>query len=125
MQERLIDLSKEQNEEIYPLFNRVLVKVDKIEKKTAGGIHIPESAADRESVAAISGIVIDVGDDVGQGYGDGTSPIRPSNHVYFLRHAGTLIKINGEDYRVLNDLDLAGISKKDYLENKRLKELEQ
>ena len=47
---------------IYPTADAVLVEIVEKEEKTAGGIVIPAAARDRESVAAVHGTVVDMGD---------------------------------------------------------------
>ena len=44
---------------VRPLADRVLVKVDKVETKTAGGIIIPDTAQEKTQTA----VVVAVGDD--------------------------------------------------------------
>jgi chaperonin GroES len=103
-------------EEVHPVGTRILIKVDPVEEKTQGGIVIPKSAVETEIVSAESGTVVAIGDIAFQGYGEPWCEV--GDHVYFLRHAGVIKKIGEEDYRIINDVDLIAISKKDYLKNK-------
>ena len=48
---------------IYPKGNRVLVKPDKLETKTEGGIIIPETERDRHQMGALTGTIIACGPD--------------------------------------------------------------
>ncbi len=48
---------------IYPTGNRVLVKPDKIDDTTDGGIYIPQSVTDRHQQSATYGTVVALGPD--------------------------------------------------------------
>ncbi len=79
-----------------PIGERALVKVEAQEEKTSSGIVLPETAKDKPQTARI----VAVGDmeSVGEG-----------NLVVFARYSGTEIKLDGEDYLILDSEDLLGI----------------
>lgn len=56
---RVLDLEKY---EIVPTFNRVLVKIKRIEEKTAGGLYMPQDTIDRERLANNEGVLIALGE---------------------------------------------------------------
>ena len=45
---------------IKPLGERVLVKMDKVEEKTAGGIFIPQTAQEKTQIAVVEAVGEDV-----------------------------------------------------------------
>lgn len=112
---------------ITPSGNRVLVKPDDIEKKTSGGIIIPDTTADQHMLSQSIGTLIAVGPDSWQHVTetvyelvDGSmKPVRkmvrgysepfakPGDRVAFAKFGG--LQVEGEDgkvYRILNDEDV-------------------
>jgi len=91
-----------------PTGHRVLVKVEKIEEVTQGGIIIPSEITKREQLGQDGGIVVEIGNTA---YSDQESPwCKVGDYVKFGRYAGQLITPkeakDGIEYRVLNDLDI-------------------
>lgn len=79
---------------VRPLGNRLLIKPVIEEKKTEGGIVLPDTAKEkpmRAEVIAVGNIDSDVEINVG-------------DHVIFAKYSGTEIKIDDEDY-ILIDVD--------------------
>jgi co-chaperonin GroES (HSP10) len=102
--------SKKMIEVHIPLLHRVLVKVDIAEeakKLKSSIIEVVEAEKhiDRENAAVDTGIVVDIGETAFQDFGSDLC-VKIGDRVTFLRHAGAIRKINGEDHRVLNDSDL-------------------
>ena len=91
---------------IKPLHDRVIVKRVEEEKKTAGGIIIPDTAKEKPA----EGKVIAVGD--GKILDDGK--VRPLNvkagdRVLFSKYAGTEVKVSGEELLIMREDDILGI----------------
>jgi chaperonin GroES len=91
---------------IRPLHDRVIVKRLEEETKTAGGIVLPGSAAEKPS----QGIVLAVG--TGKVLDNGT--IRPvdvkvNDKVLFGKYAGNEVKVDGEDLIVMREEDIMGV----------------
>ncbi|MBM7559956.1 co-chaperone GroES [Marinitoga litoralis] len=79
---------------VRPLGNRLLIKPVIEEKKTEGGIVLPDTAKEkpmRAEVVAVGNIDSDVELNIG-------------DHVIFAKYSGTEIKIDDEDY-ILIDVD--------------------
>ena len=72
---------------VKPLADRVLVKTEKLEAKTAGGIIIPDTAQEKTQTA----IVVAVGDDKEK------IKVSAGQKVMFEKYAGTPVKIDGEE----------------------------
>lgn len=91
---------------IRPLHDRVIVRRMEEERTSAGGIVIPDSAAEKpiqgEIVAVGNGKVLDSGE------------IRPlevkvGDRVLFSKYGGTEIKIDGEELLVMREDDITGV----------------
>ena len=82
---------------IKPLGERVLVKMDKVEEKTAGGIFIPQTAQEKTQIA----IVEAVGEDV--------KTIKVGQKILHDKYAGTSVKMDNDEYLILNIKDVLAI----------------
>ena len=80
---------------VTPLADRVLVKTEKTESKTASGIIIPDTAQEKTQIAT----VIAVGDDKEK------IKVKAGDRVMYDKYAGTSIKIDGEDHLILKAAD--------------------
>jgi chaperonin GroES len=91
---------------IKPLGDKVIVKRVDAEEKTAGGIVLPDSAKEKPK----RGIILAVGN--GRLLDDGTRSemqVSKNDEVVFTSYAGTEIKINGEEYMIMDESDILGI----------------
>jgi co-chaperonin GroES (HSP10) len=84
---------------------RMLIAMPKVRDVTDGGIYKPGQLVAREETASIVGQVIDMGADC---YKDLTKfPSGPwcenGDWIMFRSYAGTRFKINGREFRVIND----------------------
>jgi chaperonin GroES len=84
---------------IKPLADRVMVKLEKNEAKTAGGIIIPDTAQEKTQ----TGSVIAVGDDTE------VIKVTVGQKVMYDKYAGTQIKIDGEEHLILKMQDIIAI----------------
>ena len=84
---------------IKPLADRVMVKLEKDEAKTAGGLFIPDTAQEKTQRA----VVVEIGDDK-----EGIK-VKPGQKVMYDKYAGTQLKIDGEEYLVLKMADIIAI----------------
>ena len=84
---------------VKPLADRVLVKLEKNEAKTAGGIFIPDTAQEKTQ----EGVVVEVGDD------SEVIKVKAGQRVMYDKYAGTQIKISGEDYLILKMSDIVAL----------------
>lgn len=99
------------NPGLRPMGYNVLVAVDVLEEKTAGGIILPGVHLERENSASEKGRLVAVSEMAFKG-GDwvGTDVPEAGDAVLFQRYAGT--EFEGGDkrkYRVIADSDLKGI----------------
>ena len=81
---------------VKPLADRIIVKLEKSETKSAGGIIIPDTAQEKTQ----QGVVVDVGDD------KDVIKASPGQKVLYDKYAGTQIKIDGEEHLILKMQDI-------------------
>jgi len=84
---------------IQPLADRVLIKIELAEKKTASGLFIPDTAQEKTQV----GLVVAVGDD------KEAIKVAVGQRVMYNKYAGSSIKIDGEDHLIVEVKDLMAI----------------
>ncbi|MDR1587800.1 MAG: co-chaperone GroES [Treponema sp.] len=84
---------------VKPLADRVMVKLDKNEAKTAGGIIIPDTAQEKTQ----QGIVVEVGDD------KDVIKVKTGQKVMYDKYAGTQIKIGGVEHLILKMSDIIAV----------------
>ncbi|NLM00323.1 MAG: co-chaperone GroES [Treponema sp.] len=87
---------------VKPLADRVLVKTEKSEAKTASGIIIPETAQEATQIAK----VVAIGDDTEK------IKVKVGEKVLYDKYAGTKIKIDGDDMLILKAQDLVAVIEK-------------
>lgn len=91
---------------IRPLHDRVIVRRLEEERKTAGGIVIPDTATEKP----VQGEVIAVGK--GKALDNGqTRPldVKKGDKVLFGKFAGSEVKVDGKDLLVLREEDIMGV----------------
>ena len=84
---------------VKPLADRVMVKLEKNEAKTAGGIFIPDTAQEKTQ----QGVVVEIGDD------KEVIKVKTGQKVMYDKYAGTQIKIDGEEHLILKMADIIAI----------------
>ena len=92
---------------IYPVDIKVLVKMPEVEKKTEGGIIIPEDAREKKKYDQREGILVAVSPDA---FEDWLDPPRVGDHVLYDRYSGSTVE--GDDgalYRLINDVEIGAI----------------
>lgn len=84
---------------VKPLADRVMVKLEKNEAKTAGGIIIPDTAQEKTQ----QGVVVEVGDD------QDLIKVKAGQKVMYDKYAGTQIKIDGVEHLILKMADIIAV----------------
>ena len=91
---------------IRPLHDRVIVRRMEEERTSAGGIVIPDSAAEKpmrgEVTAVGKGKILDNGE-------VRALDVKSGNKVLFGKYSGTEVKVNGEDLLVMREEDIMAI----------------
>jgi chaperonin GroES len=91
---------------IRPLHDRVIVRRLEEERKSAGGIVIPDNVAEKPD----QGEVIAVGP--GKKADDGKllpMDVKVGDRVLFGKYSGTTVKIEGTEYLVMREEDIMGV----------------
>lgn len=97
---------------IKPVVSRVIIKVDKVEEKTAGGVYLGN--VERKQNEQDTGIIISHGIDAFVDWHESETP-KVGDSVVFARYSGGSMnyELNGEQYRIVNPNDIAGIIMED------------
>jgi len=94
---------------VIPLNDRVLVKRLESDKKTTGGIIIPDTAKEKPQ----EGLVVSVGKGKHNDDGSRIEPeVKAGDRVLFGKFAGTEIKIDGVEHVFMREDDIFGILEK-------------
>jgi chaperonin GroES len=91
---------------IRPLHDRVIVKRLEEERKTASGIVIPDTAAEKPD----QGEVVSVG--TGKVQDDGkvrALAVKAGDRVLFGKYSGQTVKVDGEELLVMREEDIMGV----------------
>jgi chaperonin GroES len=84
-----------------PLHDRVVIKADKVETTTKGGIIIPDNAKEKPQ----HGTVIAAG----PGILDYPTTVKVDDKVLYAKHAGTEITLDGDEYLIMRESDILAI----------------
>jgi len=91
---------------IRPLHDRVVVRREEEETKSAGGIVLPGSAAEKPSrgevIAVGNGRVLDNGE-------VRMLDVKVGDKVMFGQYSGNTIKIDGEELLILSESEILGV----------------
>jgi len=91
---------------IRPLHDRVIVKRLEEERKSAGGIVIPDNVAEKPD----QGEVIAVGPGKRNDEGKREAlDVKVGDRILFGKYSGTTVKIEGTEYLVMREEDIMGV----------------
>ena len=88
-----------------PLFDKVVLKEEKLTETSKSGIFLPVSDKEKPQIAT----VVSVGEG---GFIDGKEVkmiVKPNDKVVFSKYAGSNIKINDEEFVVVRQADILAI----------------
>ena len=86
---------------VTPLHDRVIVKADAAEEKTAGGIIIPDTAKEKPQRGTVVA--------AGNGKKDEPVTVKVGDTVFYGKYAGTEITIDGQDLLIMRESDILAI----------------
>jgi chaperonin GroES len=86
---------------VIPLGDRVMVKLEKNEAKTAGGIIIPDTAQEKTQQGTVTA--------VGPGTEKEKITVKNGDKVMYDKYAGTQVKIDGEECLILRMADIIAV----------------
>ncbi len=84
---------------VNPLGDRVLIKVQEGDTKTAGGIIIPQTAQEKTQ----TGVVVAIGTDTD------VIKVKKDDKVMYDKYAGTQIKIDGAEHLIVKMSDILAV----------------
>lgn len=84
---------------------RILVKPEEVKEFSDGGIALVTETIDQEQMATTKGLVIKVGP-TAFGTEHDIVALKEGDIVHFAKYSGATVKLEDEDYRVLNDEDV-------------------
>lgn len=91
------------NIKLRPLDDRVVVKPQEAEERTAGGIVLPDTAKEKPQ----RGTVVAVGPGKLMDSGErGKLSVSINDEVIYGKYSGTEIEVNGEDVKILRESDI-------------------
>ena len=91
---------------IRPLHDRVVVRRLEEETTTAGGIVLPDSAAEKPS----QGEVLAVGPGKALDSGEVRAPdVQAGDKILFGQYGGSTVKIDGEELLILSESEIFGV----------------
>ena len=92
-----------------PLDDRVVIKQSEAEKKTAGGIILPDAAKEKPQrgkiIAVGPGKILDNGK-------RGEMNVKKGDEVIYAKYIGNEVEIDGENYVILHESDILGMIEK-------------
>ncbi|HLS86954.1 MAG TPA: co-chaperone GroES [Burkholderiales bacterium] len=91
---------------IRPLHDRVIVKRIEEERRSAGGIVIPDTAAEKPDQGEIVAVGKGKKDDQGKLI---ALDVKPGDKVLFGKYAGQTVKVKGEELLVMREEDIMGV----------------
>ena len=88
---------------VKPLSDRVLVKPNPAEEKTAGGLFIPDTAKEKPLMGKVVA--------VGPGTADIKMEVKEGDTVLYGKYAGTELEFDGEKYLIMRQSDILAVLK--------------
>ena len=92
-----------------PLADRVIVKRVENETKTASGIVIPDSAAEKPDQGEVLAVGPGKRDDNGKQI---ALDVKVGDRVLFGKYAGQAVKVDGQEVLVMREEDIMGVLQK-------------
>jgi chaperonin GroES len=91
---------------IRPLHDRVVVKRMEEERKTASGIVIPDTAAEKPDQGEIIAVGTGKKDDQGKHI---ALDVKVGDRVLFGKYSGQTVKVEGQELLVMREEDIMGV----------------
>ena len=91
---------------LIPMEDRIVVKPQEAEEKTAGGIVLPDSAKEKP----LMGTVVSVGPGKMLDSGArGTMSVKKKDVVLYSKYGGTDVEVDGKEYKIFRESEILGI----------------
>ena len=88
-----------------PLFDRVVICPEEAENKNSSGLVLPETSQERPQ----KGVVVAVGDGENLDNVKTEMKVKVGDKIVFSKYAGVELKLDGETYLVLRQIDIVGV----------------
>ena len=92
---------------LYPLQDRVVVKLVEAEETTKSGIILTGAAKEKPQVAEVGA----VGPGIAEGDNKVTMEVKVGDKVITSKYAGTEVKMEGQEYTIVKQSDILAIVK--------------
>ena len=89
-----------------PLSDRVIVKQQQAEEKTASGIVLPDAAREKPTRGEVLAVGPGKADDDGKRHPVG---VKAGEVVYYGKYSGTDVEVDGEKLVILRESDILGV----------------
>ncbi|MDD3904318.1 MAG: co-chaperone GroES [Sphaerochaeta sp.] len=86
---------------IKPLADRVLVKIEEVQEKTASGLYIPQTAQEKTQIGSVVA--------VGEGTDKVKVTVKVGDRVMHDKYSGTSVKADGQEYLILSMKDILAV----------------
>jgi chaperonin GroES len=86
---------------VKPLADRVVVRLEKSETKSSGGIIIPDTAQEKTQIGVVTA--------VGPGTEKEKITVTVGQKVLYDKYAGSPIKLDGEEHLILKNSDIVAV----------------
>jgi len=96
------------NKKIHPLFDNVLVKPLEAEEKLPSGIVLPDSAKEKPQVGEVMAVGPGGTDDKGNSV---KMVVKVGDHVMYKKWGGNEVKVNSEEWTIVEQKDILAIVK--------------
>lgn len=94
---------------IKPLFDRVVLKIEKEQTTNVGGIFLPDMSREKSQIA----IVVAVGNGGNVDGKETKMEVKVGDRVLFSKFAGTEFKYNNEDLLIIKQTDILAVIEKE------------
>lgn len=88
-----------------PLYDRVVILPTDEQNKTSSGLVLPETSQERPQI----GKIVAVGDGENMDNDKSEMKVKIGDEVVFNRYAGVELKLDGETYIVMRQIDIIGV----------------
>ena len=89
-----------------PLQDRVIVKQQDAEEKTASGILLPDAAKEKPTKGKVISVGAGKADDKGKVH---SLSVKPGEIVWYGKYTGSDVEVNGEKFVILRESDILGV----------------
>ena len=98
------------NAKLFPLGNKVLLRIKPVSEETKGGLIIPQDTHYKRQMAEMEAEVMQLGDEA---FIDHNLSPKVGDWVIISKHAGLLYPNDGEDWRIIEDIHIQAILRKE------------